>query len=465
MRSFLSNLNIVGAVLMSRTGELSHYCLRSLLLYCDHIVIVLDNPDDATKKLMERYAEKYREIEIVISPYKGTTAEEEEKDPLCVKGRFKNLQGQIRELVFARLRELNVEKKVDLLLFPDSDEMYGKCLPELLERFWKSDYKSINMKAADVFGIFDTIHDCGLTGHPRVFKFFPELTGIPHRFGCRYIPLVRSDFMGDRFNLIHLSYLTKENIAWKVKYWSRAKEVNPKMLLWRVGKDVRDCTPQEIAEVYKRPADCTVEDYLRGGGKRCPCGEENLSKALLEANNLILEMGIKPILLFGTCLLLYRDKGKLNPLDWDVDFGILAEDLSKLDEKIFLNNGWTDYKLKRDIPKWRKEDGTESEENAVRTISFRKFGVRVDIDIIYLSKCEKYRYVLKGRKREKFVSSGDASWFNNFNKIEYRGVYYNIPCHVEQYLESQYGKDWKTPKYGPMLWSDRSAKKDYYEIK
>jgi len=413
---------------------------------------------------MRRYVEKYKEIEIVASPYPCTTIEQETADPLCVKSRFKNLQGQIRELAFDRLEELNKEKKVDIMLFPDSDEMFGKCLPDLLERFWKSDYKAVCCKAVDVFGNFFTIHDHGMTCHPRILRYSPELTGFPHRWGCRYFPLKRDEIMGDRFNLIHLSYLTRENIAWKIKYWSRAKEVDRTMPLWRIGRDVRDCTPEEIAKFYKRPPDCTVADYLRGGDKRKPCGEENLSNALLEANRLMLGMGIKPILLFGTALGLFRD-GKFTDNDWDVDCGILVEDLVKFDEKMFMANGWTDYKLKHDIPKWKKNDGTESEETVARTISLRKFGVRVDVDIIHLSVDGEYRLIPKGRKRERFCAQHNAEWFENLDTVNYRGINYNIPSCTEGYLESNYGVGWRVPKHGVTLWSDRACKQDYYEIK
>lgn len=464
MRNFLTNLNIVGAVLVSRTGDIVHYCIKDLLRNCNSIIIVLDNPDEKTRKIVERYDKVYREIKLIHSPYPVTTKEEEEKDPLCIRRRFKGMQGEVRQLVFDELKiRHNSGEKIDILIWPDHDECFTVNLPNVLEGFWNSPYKALTMKAIDVFGDFETIHDYGQSGHTRIFKYFPELTAIPYRWRTNYLPLKRSERTGSDFSLVHLSLLTKDAIDWRSKYWSETP-LNTAMALWRVGKDVRKCMPEEIKTIKKREPDLNVYEYLRGGDKYVPCGKENLDKALKECGEMLELMGIRYYLLFGTALGIYKN-GCVFPWDWDLDIGILFEDLNKLDKELIIKKGFTDLKIKTDIPKWKKEDGTMSNEFVTRTVSFKRYSVRCDLDIIYESKCGQYKYIPKGRKREFMVASAPVSWFDEPKKIIYNEKEYNIPSSIEKYFESNYGPDWRIPKWGHQNWNHRACRRDYYEIK
>jgi hypothetical protein len=461
MRNFLQDKKIVGATLCSRAGSLAEYCLNNLLKYCDKVIIVLDNPDEVTKNIVNNYAERHKEIEIIVSPFPVTGGEE---DIEMLKSRFKMLQGEIRDIVFKKLREMyNNGDKTDILLFPDSDEIFSDNLPNLLEEFWASESKAIVMKAVDVFGGFDTIHREGMTGHVRIVKYYPELTSVPYRWRTNYWPLKKADKMGDDFTLIHLSLLTQESFDWKVKYWKASKDAIIRWPLWKVGKDVRTCVADEIHRVLKSDPDLTVEEFLRGGDKRMPVGVENASKALLEAVEALRGMGMKTFLAFGTCLGAMRS-GELIKWDWDIDLVCLGEDLNKFDKEAIRNKGFSDIKIKKDIPKMIDAIG-ESKELYVRTISFVKYGVRVDVDPAYISSDGKSRIILKGRKRERFCAMHPIEWFAGQETIEYRNFKYFVPSPTDQYLESNYGPDWRTPKFGPMPWSLRGCMRKYYECK
>jgi hypothetical protein len=461
------DISIYGAVLMSRSGEVSRYCLESLLIYCKKIIVVLDNEDDRTRDMVMRMAKSHREIMVIKSSYPGTTKEHEEKDPRCIFNRFKGLQGKIREEVLIKLRELSRNgEKIDILIWPDGDECFTANLPKLLDEFWNSKYKALAMKAVDVFGDFGTIHDEGMTCHSRIFKYSDELLADPHKWGCHLLPIKRHERMGDRFTLVHMSLLGERMIKWRDKYWNKGgKPRNLEIGLWKTGEDVRKLLPEQIQEIYKRPNDITVGDYLRGGNKRQPCGTYNLNRALREASNFLDIIGVRHYLGFGTALSLYRDN-KMLPWEFDIDLLILEEDKDKL-----LNNveklkefNITDFKCKKDIPKWKKLDGTVSEETIIRTFSFRIFDCRIDMDPLYLSKCGNYRYVIKGRKREQFVGELKKEWIDNATALEFDGKKYKVPNPIEDYLISNYGKTWNTPINCVTGWNERACRRNNWEV-
>jgi len=463
MRNFLPELNIYGTVLLSRSSHVMHYCIKDLLKYCNKVLLVLDNEDEETQKIAYRYAEKYREVSVIHSNIPGTTKEQEDADRMCVYGRFKALQGAVRQVVLNELKKrTDAGEKIDLIIWPDHDECFSGNLPNVLEKFWNSPYKELTMKAVDVFFDFTTIHNAGMTNHGRIWKYDTNLVADPHRWGCHLIPIGRADRTGDAYTLIHLSLLGKDMIDWKQKYWSRTT-MDMHLPLWRVGKDVRECTPKEIESTYKRDADTNAGEFLHGGDKRMPVGRENLRKALVESSDILGEMGIRPVLLFGTALMLYRDQ-EFKSWEFDLDMGIFAEDLGKFNERLFLEKGWTEYKLKRDAPKFIKRDGMVSEELVIRTISFTKYGCRVDLDILYLSSDGANRLIMKGRKREKFCAEYNAKWFQSLPTIVYEGREYLIPSCTNEYLISNYGENWQVPKYEAADWTNRTCKKKYYEI-
>lgn len=467
-RNFLEEINIVGATLISRGGDMLHNTIPELLKWCEWILLMMDNEDEKTRQIALDYQKKYGvdRIRIAKTGFDHATPKQE-NDPRGLYHRFKPLQGPIRETVIQYLKDCG--EKIDILIWPDSDEIFSDSFEQLLEDFWKMpDKLAITMKPVDVFGDFNTIHSRSMTGHTRVFKFsrIPELTAIPYRTACNYRPLTKQNRIGSTRVLIHLASLNQDKREWRNKHWKPNASNNE--ALWRLPRDIRKMTSEELRDILKTEPEMNVEDYLRGGDKRMPVGVDNAMKALKDATDLLDEIGVRYFLAFGTALGLYRDK-KLIKWDWDVDLICLGEDISFIDDNVekIKVAGFTDFKRKRDIPRWKNEDDEMSEEKFVRTYSFKKYGVRVDIDPAYLSMDGKSRIVLKGRKREIFCAKHPAHWFDTDiqSQVEYNGNKYVIPHNIEAYLESNYGSHWKLPVYGPTRWSERACMSQTYECK
>jgi len=464
MRTFLPDLKIAGAMLVSRCGKILDYTIPSLIEHCDYLLIMMDNEDEKTIEKVNKYKRIYKDKIIVRNSGFRRATEEEETDNRGLYRRFKPLQGQIRDTVLQFFRdEEAADRKVDIILWPDSDEIFNLEMPESVERMWNEGYKAVTARPITIFGDFNTISADTMAGHSRIFRYFKELTAIPTIGFCHYRPLKRKDRLMAPKIFIHLLRLTKEKADWRENHWS-GRGIADDEPLWRLEKDIRKMTSQEIEEILKRKPDLNVYEYSRGGDKRIPVGTENASKAMQETKMMLDEMKIRNFLAFGTCLGIARDK-ELIRHDWDVDFIVLSEDLIYLDTDIILEKGFTDLKIKRDLPRVKTEDGVESEELAIRTISFKKYGVRVDLDPAHLDEDGKHRVILKGRKIQKFCAKHPKEWFETPEIVEYRGIKYSLPSPVGEYLESNYGKNWSIPAYGPTPWSKRKCMSQSYACK
>ena len=456
-REFLTDVNIVAATLVSRCGKILHHTIPNLLKWSDWVLLMQDNINEETRNIILDYKKKYPDrIQLAETGFPPATVEQENA-PRGLFHRFKPLQGQCRQKVFDYIKD----KNVDILIFSDSDEIWSNSFPELLKEFWsKPDIMGATCKPVDVFGDMSTIHDRSMTGHTRLLKPFDGLSALPYRTACYYNGLTKTNRIGNSRTLIHLCSLTQEKRDWRDKSWKpNHKKSQP---LWSLPKPVYEMTPEELRDILHKEPDMNIEEYLRGGEKRKPVGVNNATQAMEDASNLLAKLDVTHFMAFGTCLGMVRD-GKILKYDWDVDFICLGEDIEKINnnkDKI-LEAGFTDFKCKKDIPKWRKEDGTMSEEKYTRTYSFKKYGVRIDIDPAYLSKDEKSRIILKGRKRRIFCAKHPAKWFDNHQKERH----YPMPVPVEDYLESNYGKNWRTPKYGPVSWDKRACMSQTYDCK
>ena len=51
-RNFLTDINIWGAMLVARCGNILNYTIPCLLKYCDKILLMQDNIDEKTKKIV-----------------------------------------------------------------------------------------------------------------------------------------------------------------------------------------------------------------------------------------------------------------------------------------------------------------------------------------------------------------------------------------------------------------------------
>lgn len=260
-RTFLKELNIWGAILSSREEDILHYTIPFLLKYCDRILIMFDNENMETRKIAMEYQKKYPKIIEVSETGLERSTDEQEAIKRGLFKRFKPWQGKIRHKVFEYLREKNKEKKIDILLFPDSDEIFADYLPEILIDFWnRKDKKALTMRPVSVYGDMRTISKMTMAGHSRIFKFFSELSGVPGQGFCHYHPLVKADRLNTVKVLIHLFMLTEKKIKWRQEHWVDRTPL-PEVPLWKLPKDVSEMTYDEIVKIWEKEPDLLVKNY------------------------------------------------------------------------------------------------------------------------------------------------------------------------------------------------------------
>lgn len=113
-------------------------------------------------------------------------------------------------------------------------------------------------------------------------------------------------------------------------------------------------------------------------------------------------------------------------LDWDddIDFHILSENNQKPELLEVLRK--KEFKIKIEMHK-----------NNVMLYKFLRFGIPVDIEILYLKNDERF-FIAEDR----FKVYYSATLFENPIKIDFRGKTFKIPNPAEKYLAERYG-DWK----------------------
>jgi len=264
MRKFLPELKIVGAMLISKEGrDILDISIPNLMKWSDWVLLMLDNESKESKEIALYYQNTYPDK--VVVEYTGLSRLTEDQEKERSKGllrRFKRLHGPIRQAIFDSLQNrIKKGEKVDILLFPDADEIFSNSLPELLEQFWAMpDKKAISMNWVTVFNDMKTIFKSNGGGHTRILKFAMDFTAIPHQKFSHYVPLTKEDRLGSRCVLIHLSQLTKENREKRKDKWKFGIKGDEE--LCRLDKDVREMTPDKIKEVYRGEAHCFTRELL-----------------------------------------------------------------------------------------------------------------------------------------------------------------------------------------------------------
>jgi len=266
-RDFLPDVKIVGAMLVSRCEDVLNYTIPSLMEVCDWAVIMFDNSNEVTKHTVYKHKEKYGDrIRLAKSNIKGTTPEEEKEDPRILFSRFNTLQGAIRDEVFKYFhRCVKRGEQIDMIVWPDSDEVFTDYFPQALEEFWAYDYKkALAIKPVDVFGDFKTIRHKSMTHHTRVVKYSPDLIALPYRTLCNYLPHTKEERMAYTRLTIHLAALTAGKRAWRKKSWRTWIDSSEK--LHTLEKDVRRMSMPEIKAVQDREPDITAGEYMKKHG-------------------------------------------------------------------------------------------------------------------------------------------------------------------------------------------------------
>jgi len=155
------------------------------------------------------------------------------------------------------------------------------------------------------------------------------------------------------------------------------------------------------------------------------------ARLLRDALDVCREIGMKPFLIYGTLLGHLRDKGFIEH-DWDVDLGLLEEDIPK----------------RGLLTKGMEERGHVFDNETEHGIIFRDETSPLHLDLWYFFR-EGDSMVTRIHNREKnelytFTFSRDI--FDSFEKARFLDtIEVLIPCKPEKFLTEHYG-DWRTPR-------------------
>lgn len=162
-------------------------------------------------------------------------------------------------------------------------------------------------------------------------------------------------------------------------------------------------------------------------------------EVLIEVAGVMDEMAMPFFLMQGTALGAHRDGGFV-PLERDIDFGILIENFGPRADELAGKLELLGYEIRKIVEPF----------TIPRTIVAAKNGAKVDIVGFMLWK-ETTRFTATPLDR---FSVGPRPWailhrrefLENYETVEMFGRSFNVPSPIEDYLESEYGEDWRTPK-------------------
>lgn len=260
-----NKIKIWGALLVSREGGLLNVVIPSLMKYCNNLLIVMDNEDECTKRIVLEYQNKYSNIIKVgfSGILRATELQENEKRGLFK--RFKPLQGVVRDTVIQQFHELAKNgEKIDIIIWPDGDEVLTVETPRVIENFLeRSDKIAVITRPITVFGDMQTITECAMAGHARMFRLVSTLTAVPKRSYCRHFPITRENALSPKWKFIaHLATATREKIAWRYSHWTTGlPPLNAP--LWRLKKNVMQLTQEELDATFLEKPRTTVGEYLK----------------------------------------------------------------------------------------------------------------------------------------------------------------------------------------------------------
>lgn len=155
---------------------------------------------------------------------------------------------------------------------------------------------------------------------------------------------------------------------------------------------------------------------------------------LLDVHDILSDLQINFFLILGTALGAYRDRG-FTPTEKDIDLGFLYEDFSSrfIEIAARLNHYKFDARL------------VSKPFRVCRVIVATRGEVKIDL----------VSYVLWKDKR--FCSNSDPKtkaysivhrreMIEQYEEIQLFDRWFQVPCPIKDYLELEYGPDWKTPQ-------------------
>lgn len=262
MRNFLTNINIVGAVMCCREEELLKYCIDNLITLCNHIVIVLDNYNQRTKEIILEYQNNNPEFFTVAYSKIERSNKADESRIGFLKSRLVQNQGRIRQQMVEEIKKVHDKKKVDILIWPDSDEVFTNYFPTVLKKFWHSDKNVLFTGFITIYDNFQLARTRTMIPHARVYKYRSELSAQPYRGRTFYHPYTGDEIMSMHHILVHLPLINDKRRDYRMKYVFTRTEASQRFGLCKLPKDVRDMSPDEYVNFIKnRKIDFTIEEY------------------------------------------------------------------------------------------------------------------------------------------------------------------------------------------------------------
>ena len=141
-------------------------------------------------------------------------------------------------------------------------------------------------------------------------------------------------------------------------------------------------------------------------------------------NNIFMKYNIYLFLTHGSCLGAIREKNFIK-YDSDIDIGCYKKDIEKIIDAIIELRDIYHFK----ITKLSLDD---------ESIAIIRNNVIIDISLY-----KKDKLYWKANRHKIFEIP--YKFLDNLYEIDFLGIKINVPCCVEEYLEYQYGKDWKIP--------------------
>jgi hypothetical protein len=259
-RDFLQDIKIVGALMVSRCGTILHYSIPNLMKWCDSVVIMLDNENEETRFIVKEYEKVYNpKITVIESGFPSSTLEEENRPEGLFK-RFRPLQPYLRDKIFKYIH--NLENKPDIIVWPDSDEIFDCSFPEILTDFWNSDKKGLYAKHISVYDKLNVMIAKSQPPDVIAYKYDSRLSAIPYRQWQVYDPLTKQDLFCAPHTRIHLAHLTREKREWRKNTWRPDPFHSHDKRLWLLPKNIDEMTSEEINHIKRNvKPDMTIDEY------------------------------------------------------------------------------------------------------------------------------------------------------------------------------------------------------------
>jgi len=244
MRNYLKDIEIVGAVLVYREGEIIRWSLDWLYANCNRVCIVMDHSDDKTRAIVMEYANKYPDItrlsfsEVEFNPEKLLRPGKEKK-------RFKGMQGVMRQHAMEEIKEMHKEKSIDMLIWPDSDETFVNRFPEILEKFWEHPATQLVLGFVEVYDSFRIVLNQRMIPHGRAWKYNPEMTALPYIGRTRYKTYQRD--LKVRHTVIHMCHFTEEQRSFRKAVTNiDVNKPSERRSVWFLPEDIRTIDPKVL---------------------------------------------------------------------------------------------------------------------------------------------------------------------------------------------------------------------------